>query len=370
MIVVGGAFLRPQSKPIAAVQTNELATLQDRSRERSLREIADYVGERAALLAASVVYLPGAGASGVVVGPDSVFGVAASPHTPEFLLVHPVAGDTVQPAAHAANVTTLSPRWALVIARAPDGHPLWLAGMTGSVVPVRCGELAIRELAFGAPVPEAFAGGGLFDLDGNLLALATPCAGHIALVPMSDIAAALERQATPEFRLWARYGFRVAPAASIQPALPGGASGLVVVETLVGGPADRVGLWPGDQIAATQNGPVTGLPDLESLADASRTGRLEVRRRRGSVVLTLVHDSVGRGRAEVVAGRPAGALVLRHVGAGSRAERAGLRAGDTILQIGRSRRPSAAAVDRALTAGGALFLVYEREGHRHGVVLR
>lgn len=370
LILVVGAILRPKKAELVAVLPgNELATLPERSQRRELRDIADYVGQRAASLAAFVMYLPALGASGVVVGRDSVLSAAVRPRAPEVLLVQRIEGDSGKPAPRMAGMEDAAPRWAVAVARAPDGRLLSLAGLTGSAVPIRCGELALRELTFGAQLPEAFAGGGLFDLDGKLLALAMPCVDHIVLVPLRDVVEALERQGTLESRLWAHLGFRVATTDSLRPAVPGANAGLTVVETLVGGPADQAGLRPGDVIGRTGSGPVTALSDLQSLVDSSGTGRLELRRGRVSVTLRVIPDSGKRPPSGIVTGGPSQPLVLRAVGAGSRAERAGLREGDRILQIGRNQRPTAAAVARALNDSGALFVVFEREGRRRGIVL-
>jgi hypothetical protein len=212
LILVVGAILRPKTAELVAVLPgNELATLPERSQRREFRDMANYIGQRVASLAASVVYLPALGASGVVVGRDSVLSAAVPPRAPEVLVVQRVEDDSAKPAPRVAGGDAASHRWALAVARAPDGELLSLAALTGSAVPIRCGDLTLRELAFGGQLPEAFAGGGLFDLDGDLLALAMPCVDHIALVPLRDVVEALERQGALESRLWARLGFRVAP---------------------------------------------------------------------------------------------------------------------------------------------------------------
>jgi hypothetical protein len=108
LILVVGAVLRPEEKPVAVVPANELATLPDRSRRRALRDITDYIGERAGLMARSVAYLAAVGASGVVVGPDSVLSAHGRGATPGFLLLDGVGGDSVEPAPRALGGDTLS----------------------------------------------------------------------------------------------------------------------------------------------------------------------------------------------------------------------------------------------------------------------
>ena len=52
LVLAAGASLRPRDKQAAAVPTNELATLPERSQRRALRDIAEYVGERSATFGA------------------------------------------------------------------------------------------------------------------------------------------------------------------------------------------------------------------------------------------------------------------------------------------------------------------------------
>lgn len=367
LILVVGAVLRPGAEGVSTVATSELATLPERSQRRELRDIAEYVSQRAASLASSVVYLPASRASGVVLGKDSVLSAALPPRPPAVLVSQSPGDSSVSPPR--GTVDDLSPHWALVVARAPDGRVLQLAGLTGGVVPVLCDELALHELAFGAPVPEAFAGGGVFDLDGNLLALAMPCAGHVALVPLADVATALERQASVAFRLWTLLGVRVAPIDSARAEARGADAGLVVTETLAGGPADLAGLWPGDVIVGTAAGPVAIATDLEPVLSGSATKRLEFTGGRGGVILRVAPDSAPSVRRAIVESDPPDGPIVGMVATGSRAGRAGLRAGDRIVQIGQVRWPTTAAVSRALAGGRAQFVVYERAGRRRGLML-
>lgn len=371
LVLVIGALLRPgKSEPIPVVPTTELATLPERSQRRVLRDYAGFVGERTGAVEASVVFLPQVGASGLVIGRDSVLSVAPAPGrqetpgtgAPRVLLQHGT-GVTRPPASIAAGVDTLTRRWSLVVARSAEGPTLSLAGLTGGVGRVHCGELELRELIFDAPVPAAFTGGAMFDLDGNALGLAVPCEGRLALVPLADLVAVLDRQRRPEQQVWARYGFRAEPADSLTRRLLGADSGSVVTEVLVGGPADAAGLRAGDVVAG-------GL-DLEALAAAPDTTALRVRRTAGGVAVTLVPDTASAGAVEMVAGPPRlpPGLSIRHLAPDSRGARAGLQPDDRILQIGRNRQPAPAALRRALADSAPVFIVYERAGRRRSLVL-
>ena len=373
VVLIAGSLLRP-GKPVPAptVGGTELATLPERSQRRLMRDLAGYIGERTGALAASIVYVAEWSASGLVVGPDSVLTVslAAGPdgsappsaRTPRVILaaLGPSESSGV-PAAFGA-VEGVSPRWALLVARSDERRPLSLAGLLRGIGRVGCGELSFRELLFDAPAPEAFIGGTMFDLDGNALAMAVPCAGRIAIVPLADLLAVLQLQHQPEESVWARFGFR-ATEDSITRALLGVDSGRVVTELLVGSPADAAGLRAGDVL-------VNGL----SLAEAAALppdDRLRVRRRNGAVALEASPDSLQAGEVAIVGGpsRPPPGLSIRRLPAESRGARAGLQVDDRILQIGRDRNPTAVAVQRALADSEPVLLVYERAGHRRVLVL-
>jgi hypothetical protein len=206
-LVLGiGATLRPPARQAVttAVPSNELATLPERSQRRALREMAAYVGDRASTFSRSVVYLPEYQTSALAVAPGSLLTVVADssgsePATPpavRILLTQPSAVDSGLPAAPILDADTLPPGWGLIVARTVDGRTLSLAGLTGGLIQTFCGELGFRELVFDALVPLAFRGGGLFDLDGNVVAQAVPCSGRIALVPVSDLLWALPLQPT------------------------------------------------------------------------------------------------------------------------------------------------------------------------------
>lgn len=363
LILAVGSALRPKKEQAARVPTNELATLPERSLRRDLRDMAEFVGQRAAASASSVVYLPAIGASGLRIGPDSVLSAVMQDGIPRILVSRYTGRDTVPLAERSEPADAAGPRWSIALARSPDDRLLSVAGFAGSAAQVRCGGELFRELTFGASLPAAFAGGGLFDLDGNVLALAVPCGGHVALVPLADVLQALGRQATLDFRLWTRFGFRVAPAATLGLGAPGPDSSLAVAEIRVGGPANRAGLRPGDILIRVGTAGVAAAASLSPLLAAPAGTALDVRRTRAGVTLAL-RSAARPGEAE-----PDDGLSLRAVGPDSRAARAGLRAGDRILQVGPDPRPTLATWQRVLADSGTSFIIYEREGRRIGTSL-
>ncbi|HEU4648971.1 MAG TPA: PDZ domain-containing protein [Gemmatimonadales bacterium] len=383
LVLLVGALLRPRdAKKTAAVPSNELVTLPELSQRKALRDMATYLAEQGEAAARSVIYLPALGTSGLIWSPDSVLSVTSpiafpSAHPAPALLpaLLPGANDAAVPVTRSTRADSIPAHWGVVVARAPDGRPLTLAGLTGGRVALRCGGGTLETVAFNALLPVAFAGGGLFDMEGHLRAVAAACDGRVVLVPLGEVRRTLVERRTPGDQLWARYGVRFTPLDSTLSAALGRSGedgdGLMVTEVWLEGPADRAGLRPGDVVTQAGDQPVTGLDDLAPLLTPPPGTALRVRRTSGAVVLALGPEAV---RSSAVALAPAArksrGLALTQVEPGSRAARAGLRPGDRIVQIGRRPAASADAVHRALADSAATLIVYERDSRRLGAVLR
>lgn len=291
-----GAFFRPRTaEPTTAVPTNELATLPELSQRRALRDLADYITERAAFSASSIVYLPEHQSSALLLGPDSVL-TAVAPDTSgsAFEPVRFIQGPLTHTAVDSARkfvlhteADTLRFRWALVVARTANGQILSLSGMVGGRVAASCGDLRLRELIFDTTVPAAFRGGGVFDLDGNAVALAVPCIGRILLVPLADVARAVEQQSSISYRMWTQLGFRAVPVDSAAAGPGAGPAGLRVSEVRSRSSAGRAGLRAGDLILSAAGKPAQSLEDLSSLVSTPESTGFILQRTRRGVLLRL-----------------------------------------------------------------------------------
>jgi hypothetical protein len=375
LILLVGAFLRPRAKEaVTVVPTNELATLPDRTQRRALRDMADYVAQRAADLGASVIFLPDLGTSGLVLGHDSVLTAVPESAAPGEtsarirFLIGSLATDSAPPVVARSDIDT-TPQWRLVVARSPEGRSLALTGMTGGTIETRCGDMSLREMIFDAVIPPVFAGAGIFDLDGNAIGLAVPCSSRVALVPIGEVSRLLAQQHSPEYRLWTGYGFRVQPADSTIAPLPYRGEGLLVTEVQLGSSAYRTGVRAGDLIVRINKQAASRPEDLDSLLAGPGVRPLTVQRTARGLAL-----SVGSRRASLpgqTAPSPSSAskLSLTTVQPQSRAARNGLKVGDRIVQVGSSRRPTADLLYQALSDTAPVFLVYERDGLQRAVVL-
>lgn len=376
LILLVGAFLRPRAKEaVTAVPTHELASLPDRTQRRALRDLADYVAQRASDVGSSVIYLPDLGTSGLVLGQDSVLTALAestttgakAPTRVRFLMASQVTG-SARPAVAKAEDDTI-PRWRLVVARSAENRSLALTGMTGGTIEARCGDLTLREMIFDAVIPSVFAGGGIFDLDGNAIGLAVPCSSRVALVPIREVSRLLVHQQSPEYQLWTRYGFRTQPIDSTVAPLPYSGEGLLVTEVQLGSPGYRAGIRAGDLIVRVNRKPASRVEDLSPLLAEPGARPLTLQRTaRGLALSAGASSTAAVGRVAPRSSSNAG-LALTTVEPQSRAARSGLKAGDRILQVGRSRRPTADLLRRALSDTTPVFLVFERDGRQRAVVL-
>ncbi|HEX2250244.1 MAG TPA: PDZ domain-containing protein [Gemmatimonadales bacterium] len=375
LILLVGAFLRPRARQaVPVVPSNELATLPDRTQRRALRDLADYIAQRASDVGSSVIHLADLGTSGLVLAGDSVLTAVAesaerdAPVRVRFL-IHSLATDSARPAVASVEVDT-SPQWRLVVARSPEGQSLTLTGMTGGAIETQCGDFILREMIFDAVIPPAFAGGGIFDLDGNAIGLVVPCGNRVALVSIGEVSRLMVLQQSPEHRLWTGYGFRAQPADSTRTPLPYSGEGLLVTEVRIGSLAYQAGIRAGDLIVRINSEPASRVEDLAPLFDEPGARPLLLQRTARGLAVNVRSSPVQSLPQTPPSSSSTGGLALTTVEPGSKAARSGLKPGDRIVQVGRSRAPTANLLRRALSDTTPVFLVYERDGLQRAVVLR
>ena len=167
--------------------------------------------------------------------------------------------------------------------------------------------------------------------------------------------------------------------------------GVFIVDVLDETPAARAGLKSGDIVVAFEGRPVTETRLLQRLiatASPESEVRLVVLRREGRRavpvrLMTMPRDVAGdrvaalfgfvlREPATTEAAASAGTPVVAAVERGGAAERAGLRAGDVLLQVGEQPIVSREAARQALADASPdrpLRLVVRREGERFALTL-
>ncbi len=162
--------------------------------------------------------------------------------------------------------------------------------------------------------------------------------------------------------------------------------GVIVADVMKGGPAEAAGLRPGDVIVEVNGGPIKEVPELQRRVAAiapGQTARLTVMRDKRSVRLSVkigempaeepaaaaAPDEEGWGLSvEPLTGEAAlrrnlsvtSGLLVSEVAPGSPAERAGLRRGDVIVEVGKTPVSDPATLYGALAQlkPGERILVY------------
>jgi S1-C subfamily serine protease len=331
-----------------------------------MRGKGEFFAERVALLSQYVVYDAGSGASAVVWNENTLVGADPRPGPGAVPLVTTRAEGSLSPPPR--GQTSGRSDWLLVIAREPVGDPHWAASLDGGRRQRSCGPAMLREISLSTPLTAAYAGGGVFDLDGNLLGVVGRCGASFAAIAAADVPRVLEAAARPEQRILRQYGMLVAELDDRAREAVGALSGALVLEVYNGSVADDAGLEPRDIVIGVGDLVVKGPADLTDLKPGT--------------VLTVLRD--GRTRKISVpaanpsaaplgvqtAPRNAGGVVVE-IAPGTPAYKAGLRTGDAILRVDGQRPASAPALLRLLNREQEepRFVVYRRGNRRAGVFL-
>jgi S1-C subfamily serine protease len=229
------------------------------------------------------------------------------------------------------------------------------------------------------PLGEQSLGGGIFNLEGDLLGLVLQCEdGPLAVTP-DGVDAILNQAASFEGRLLRRYGFRVRELDERDREYFGAATGALVTEICVGGLADQAGIGPGDIIGTLDDAPVGSPDDLARLVLPVTYPSFDIviRRRGRSERLELQASDTDFGQASdatthgIELGAPPEGFLIGHIVPDSPAAQALLEPGDRLLTVnGRApRSPQDAAKTLAGTDEEA-FVVVRRGDRRLGAFLR
>ena len=402
LILLLGSLVRPRPRSADQPQPSEtdLARLTRLTERRSLDTRAGYFAQLADDVATSVVRMPDAGASGVVWTTGTIATARFEPRFPTATLVRmldrdvrasgavwaphlPVAGVQVPDVAQLVPAhRAVAPRsgdWLVAVWRTDQGRVFAPANFL-DVAPVSCDELPSRETLSTLVFTRSMAGGGLFDINGNLMGLILPCGERYAAVVPEQVDAMLSEAESFGSRLLARYGLAVGPMTDDETEYFKGAAGVIVREVWVGFSGEVAGLRPGDIIVALNGAVVASADDLRPVV--AQTEReppvLSVQRDTARLEITIRADADTTAREtdrQTTAGlmweSPQKGYRIDAVLPGSRAATAGIRPGDRLLRIGRTELRSLDQMRRLLATGRtAAFVEIERDGRRRGTLLK
>ena len=321
---------------------------------------------------------PAAATLSTPTGNVGVITVAGGPHLPiAALRTSPMEG--LRPPRRKPASQLDHGAWILALWRRDRQVSFTPAHFLGTL-PVSCGGQTVDELASNVAWTREMAGGGVFDLDQNLLAVIVPCLQRFAAVTAEGVTALLREGQSLQGRLLGRFGFGVEPLTEAEQRFFDRYDGLLVREVWTESLAEMSGLTPGDILVGIDNVPITRTDQLEHVAAITEVGAFDFAvSRRGELldVRLATGMSVVEGPAVppavdgLVWESPTGGLVINRVAPGSRADDAGIRGGDRLLRIDGIDIEDADQVRAVLAPEREhpVFVELKRDERRWGVLL-
>ena len=244
---------------------------------------------------------------------------------------------------------------------------------------VRCGERPVEELLTNVAWTRDTVGGGLFDLDGNLIAVILPCGDRYAASGTLSVETMLRDGRSAEGRILAHYGVRFELLTEAEQAYFERGSAVIVREVWTGTLVDQAGLWPGDILLAINAEPIGTLDQLELLADVIDVEPFDMAVERAGTIITAAlpanraPDDTHEGATipGIVWERPASGYQVDDIVADSPADAAGIRSGDRLVRIDGEEASDFTHVLDVLSPEreNSIFLEIDRVGRRWGVLL-
>jgi len=184
-------WLEPSETPSAVAPPSQATALQQLSMEGQLRRAASFLSERVAEIAPFVAFDPTSGASSLRWTRDSVL------TSDSMSIVRALVAAEPDSTLRLASVAPDSVRrdWVLIVARDSANQVLSTTGLAGGRSAVDCGGRPVETYVLGAPLDERFAGGGIFNVAGEMLGMAAWCGGRVRAVPVRELRRLL---ATPD----------------------------------------------------------------------------------------------------------------------------------------------------------------------------
>ena len=406
-ILVVGYWLRPSppanDEPVRAPSETELSRLARITQRRSLDDMTDYFATVAGGVETAVVALPNLERSGLVWEPGVVLtarteprfpvattlstpggdvgvaGVVFGPHIPiATVRMSDIQGLAAPPRRSATRVETGA--WIVAVwrrARTMNFVPTHFLGTAEA----RCGERPVEELLANVAWTRDMVGGGIFDLDGSLIAVILPCGDRFAAVGAEGVETMLRDGRSVEGRVLGRYGVRFEILTGTEQEHFGQGPAVVVREVWTGTLADEAGLHPGDVLVAINAEPIGTLDQLAPLGDPAGVDTFDVAVTRGDAVVMValptdwaVLDEL-RELSTIPAGivweRPPAGYRVDSVVADGPAEMAGIRSGDRLIRVNGDELNDLTQVQDVLSPDreNTVFLEIDRAGRRWGTLL-
>ncbi len=395
LILAVGVLLKPAERGPAPPSPSDLARIQMQSQRRGLEGIADYFQMIAGDLEGHLVKVDGPEAPGVVWDANGTILAADrswrnwQPRTvqadgaqveadsilpsPEFSLgvVHVKRGAGLAPVVRRNTDLLQSGEWLEFVSWSGAESPSFVYGAFLRVRRALCEDVSYREVVTSIPLDVSMEGGGLFDMDGNFLALIASCGDRRTAIATESLPAIIERAGSFEGRLAWRHGLKIRP---LEPGLKSAFqadTGVLVSGVRKGYPAEGAGFEPGDVIFEMDGAPIRKPNDLLLLNMPPARLMFEIKVHRGGRTASLLLPAEMSVKVEgnkdaavygaTVVAPPAG-LELEGARPGSLAYDIGLRDGDRIIRVEQMASNSVSATRRFMAGLSRLprYLVVER----------
>ena len=405
-ILVVGYWLRPSQpandEPVRAPSETELSRLARITQRRSLDDMTEYFATVADDVETAVVALPSLERSGLVWEPGVVLTVRTEPRFPVAATLSTPGGDVgVAGVVFGPHIPIATVRVSDIQGLAPPPRrpatrvetgawilAVWRRDRTMHFVPThflgtaeaRCGERPVEELLANVAWTRDMAGGGIFDLDGSLIAVILPCGDRFAAVGAEGVETMLRDGRSVDGRVLGRFGVRFQILTETEQEHFGQGPSVVVREVWTGTLADVAGLRPGDVLVAINAEPIGTLDQLAPLGDPVDVTTFDVAVKRGDAIVTVALPTdwaVPDERPEpstipgIVWERPPAGYRVDSVVAGGPAEMAGIRSGDRLIRVDGDELNDLTQVQDVLSPerASAVFLEIDRAGRRWGALL-
>jgi S1-C subfamily serine protease len=399
LILAVGWFGRPRDIPEAPAPVpseTELEQLARRAERRSLEGMTRYFKGVSREAAASIARVPSHGVSGIVWderrvvvptldAPPSSGGVPVAlassvsqarlavwgPNLPvaALLLVEP---GTRVPARRAAEPPPVG-GWVVAVWRT-DAGSTFAAGNFHQQAAMTCADVPVEQMSTTLALNHAMLGGGLFDLEGNLLGVIVECRGQLEVIAAAGVEPIIARD-TAEQRLLGTYGILVRPLALEEQEYFKTGDGLLVPEVWTDFGGDVAGLRPGDIVLTVNGKAATSPADLAVAAASASPVNLVVQRGRLTVPIQLQAGD-GAANSEATAGEGVKwesvprTFTIDAVRPGSREQRAGLQPGDQLLRLDQVEARTLDQVKRRLRAPSPVLVEVSRDRRRLAILVR
>ena len=296
----------------------------------------------------------------------------ALPDAPLAIFQAALASEAYQQLTQVASGKVLPGEWLLLVSRTRLGDVVFLHGQSAGTVVTQCGEHPYTEVLLGLPLSEAFLGGAVFDLDGQLVGVVGRCNGRTVAIHNESISRLIKQADDPTNQILTRYGFRLAP---VQPhegnsSTAGTLKRFMVVELWEGSVGHLAGLEAGDILLAVNGHPVEDLDALRrlTLPTNGTQFRLLVVRNGRPLELTLTASQPRLNRPQETAlgfiPRPPTGVEVSRVLPASWADSIGLQPGDVVLAVDGKPIRTATQLGRLLRQADRVHLMIVRRGAR------